>query len=419
VKRVALSKRDLLWAGAVLPIMALGSRAFAQDTEILGLKLPKEVLDILPKKPLNYLRIADTVIQLEREADRKNLPESPLSLGKGQSLASAVDSLYQLALPRLVALIDRSEAIDIGFADKAGELLAQLHQSQHELPEALRMNASSGDLSLGNRLRSRALYLQEQPIMRPGTGLPDPAPPIEVQPQDDPETAGNPKPPVPESDDAPQPDTPPPKAPDKDDDRDRPLSRARDYAGLKDEYARLYRKLEVRPQYAASANWHAEMMRKSRSRYERVGAQTGVPWFFIAVTHGLEASFNFRAHLHNGDFPLSARTRQVPAGRPTVWLPPSDWESSAKDALRLLGYTGQKDWSLERTLYRLEAYNGLGYRKLGVPTPYLWSFSNQYERGKFVADGRFSNTARSQQCGAAVMLKLLEEAGEIKLTPAA
>ncbi|MBX4390438.1 hypothetical protein K4H03_30615, partial [Mycobacterium tuberculosis] len=78
--------------------------------------------------------------------------------------------------------------------------------------------------------------------------------------------------------------------------------------------------------------------------------------------HGLEASFNFRAHFHNGDFPLTARTRQVPAGRPTRWLPPSDWELSAQDALRLLGYTNQSDWTLERTLFRLEAYNGLGYR---------------------------------------------------------
>jgi lysozyme family protein len=217
----------------------------------------------------------------------------------------------------------------------------------------------------------------------------------------------------------PAPSPPSQTAPLPEDDVDRPLSRSREYATLKSEYARMFRKLEVRPNYADSANWHLEMVRKSRNRYERVEAATGVPWYFIAVTHGLEASFNFRAHLHNGDFPLTARTRQVPAGRPSVWLPPSDWESSAKDALRLLGYTGQKDWSLERTLYRLEAYNGLGYRGLGVPTPYLWSFSNHYDRGKFVADGKFSNTAKSQQCGAAVVLKLLESKGEIKLESAA
>jgi lysozyme family protein len=393
-------KRDLLrMAGGASVALLAGSRGVAQDGKVLGLDVPREILDIIPRKPLNYIRIADTVLRLEREADRKGLPQSKLALGKGQSLADLVDSLYQMAMPRLVALIDRSEDIDIGFADKAGELLAELHQGQHELPEALRLAPVAMQYNpaiyRGMRFYQQSEEAPPQIIFVPGA-------------------PGEPAPPA--ADPAPSP--PSQTAPSPDDDVDKPLSRSRDYATLKSEYARMFRKLEVRPNYAESANWHLDMARKSRSRYERVEAATGVPWFFIAVTHGLEASFNFRAHLHNGDFPLTARTRQVPAGRPSVWLPPSDWESSAKDALRLLGYTGQKDWSLERTLYRLEAYNGLGYRSLGVPTPYLWSFSNHYDRGKYVADGKFSSTAKSQQCGAAVVLKLLENAGEIKLEPA-
>jgi lysozyme family protein len=182
---------------------------------------------------------------------------------------------------------------------------------------------------------------------------------------------------------------------------------------LKAEYAQMFKTLEVRPEHQELASWYRTMMAKSKPRYQEVGKDLGVPWFFVAATHGLEASFNFRAHLHNGDFPLTARTRQVPAGRPLVWLPPADWESSAKDAIKLLGFNNQSDWSLERTLYRLEAYNGFGYRRRGVPTPYLWSFSNHYDRGKFVADGSFSAKARSQQCGAAVMIKLLVDGGEI------
>jgi lysozyme family protein len=157
------------------------------------------------------------------------------------------------------------------------------------------------------------------------------------------------------------------------------------------------------------------MMRASRERYEGAGKRTGVPWYFIAATHGLEASFNFRAHFHNGDFPLTRRTRQVPAGRPLVWLPPSSWEDSTVDALRLMGFAGADDWSLPRTLYRLEAYNGFGYRRIGRATPYLWSFSNLYEKGKYVADGSFNANARSRQCGAALMLKLLSDAGDIWL----
>ena len=46
-------------------------------------------------------------------------------------------------------------------------------------------------------------------------------------------------------------------------------------------------------------------------------------------------------------------------------------------------------------LFRLEAYNGSGYRDKhpDVKTPYLWSFSNHYTRGKYVADGTVSGTA--------------------------
>jgi lysozyme family protein len=195
---------------------------------------------------------------------------------------------------------------------------------------------------------------------------------------------------------------------------DVPLLKAKDFATLKAEYGRLFGAAKLRPEYSETAEWHVTMMKKSKARYASISDDTGVPWYFIAVCHALESSFNFRAHLHNGDFPLSARTKQVPAGRPTRWLPPSDWESSARDALKLLGFAGQKDWSLARTLYRLEAYNGFGYRPYGVASPYLWSFSNHYARGKYVADRKWSATARSQQCGAAVMLRLLTDAGEIE-----
>ena len=196
-------------------------------------------------------------------------------------------------------------------------------------------------------------------------------------------------------------------------DERRPPSRARDFAGLKDEYAAMFASIAVRPERNDLARWHLAALRQFRRRYESVTRATDVPWFFVGLTHGLEASYNFRAHFHNGDAPLSQRTRQVPAGRPKTWNAPYDWEASAVDALKLMGFAGATDWSLERTLYRLEAYNGFGYRKLGVPTPYLWSFSTHYETGKFVADGSFNARARSQQCGAATTLKLLTEAGEV------
>jgi lysozyme family protein len=182
---------------------------------------------------------------------------------------------------------------------------------------------------------------------------------------------------------------------------------------VRDEYRRMFESCQVRPEFKGSVAWHVERLRRQRTRYEGLGNEVKIPWYFIGIIHGLEAGFNFMGHLHNGDTPLGKRTRNVPKDRPKVWLPPSDWESSAKDALDYDGFLGQSDWSLESMLYRWEAYNGWGYRPRKNPTPYLWSFSAHYSRGKYASDGRYDPQLKSQQCGAAVMLKELMSAGDI------
>ncbi len=102
---------------------------------------------------------------------------------------------------------------------------------------------------------------------------------------------------------------------------------------------------------------------------------------------------------------------QVPAGRPKTGQPPFTWEASASDALRYQGFDKWKDWSIPGTLFKLEGYNGFGYRDhhADVPSPYLWSFSTHYSSGKYVADGKWSQTAVSAQCGVAVLLRRMAE----------
>jgi hypothetical protein len=115
-------------------------------------------------------------------------------------------------------------------------------------------------------------------------------------------------------------------------------------------------------------------------------------------------------HLHNGD-PLTAKTVQVPKGRPIAGSAPYKWEVSAEDALTLDKVHLWTDWSIPGMLFKFEGYNGYGYRKLTPPinSPYLWSFSNHYTKGKYVADGKFSPTAVSKQIGAAVFLRRMAE----------
>ncbi|WP_343302941.1 hypothetical protein AAHN97_15430 [Chitinophaga niabensis] len=139
-----------------------------------------------------------------------------------------------------------------------------------------------------------------------------------------------------------------------------------------------------------------------------------IPWFFIACVHYLECSFNFSKHLHNGD-PLTGYTVQVPAGRPKVGHPPPfTFEESAVDALKFMKFDKVRQWTLPFILRKLEAYNGFGYFKYKkINSPYLWSFSGHYTKGKYVKDGKFDKDAVSQQMGSAVILKRMEERGLI------
>jgi lysozyme family protein len=399
----ARSRRQvLLGAGAslIIPASARAANFLPEPLgRLLGQTLPPELRAIMPAEVFQAAEFVSALMELEAEARRIRLPSSPLSRGEAP-ITPDLETLYELALPRLVALIDRAEPHSSVLADKAGALLARLHATQHVLP------ASLGRLTqpqVGDPVLRLDPGSDDAIVLAPDAAGPDPAVIEGPEPGPLPDT-GLPTAEVPGGEPRP---APPPAGPVT-------VSRSLRFADLAGEYAAMFGQAQPRAEHARSLDWHLAMVRQSRRRYETVGARAGVPWYFIAAIHGLEASFNFRAHFHNGDHPLTQRTRQVPAGRPAVWLPPSHWEASAHDALRIMGFAGAADWSLARTLYRLEAYNGFGYRRLGRVSPYLWRFSTHYDRGKFVADGRFSAAARSQQCGAAILLKQLAQAGDIE-----
>ncbi|MBB3229276.1 hypothetical protein [Halomonas stenophila] len=183
---------------------------------------------------------------------------------------------------------------------------------------------------------------------------------------------------------------------------------------LRDEYVRLFETCRVRPERTRSIGQAVDRLVENRERYRDVAARQGVPWAFVGLVHQMESSGDFGCHLHNGD-PLRARTVHVPAGRPRRGAPPFTWEESAVDALAMKRLNRHTDWSLPGLLYQLEKYNGWGYRRFHpeVLSPYLWSFSEHYDRGKYVADGRWSDTAVSRQAGAAVILRRMAETGVV------
>ena len=151
--------------------------------------------------------------------------------------------------------------------------------------------------------------------------------------------------------------------------------------------------------------------------YRECEKTTQVPWYVIGAIHYREANLNFMGHLHNGDF-LRIKTIHVPKHQPKgqwppqPWVPRSAWLTSAEDALRSI--SGPKSWTVERMLYRLEGYNGFGYRYHvkgdGTPyeSPYLWNFTQFYSEGGYARDGKWSSSYVSRQVGLVPLLKQIQ-----------
>lgn len=145
----------------------------------------------------------------------------------------------------------------------------------------------------------------------------------------------------------------------------------------------------------------------SKGRYVNVELKTGVPWAVVAVIHERESSQSWAASLAQGD-PWSKESIHVPAHRG----PFPSWEAAAEDALIDCAphLSKWEDWSIAGALTALESYNGIGYALHNMPSPYVWASTNQYTRGKYIADGHFDPNAIDHQLGcAALLLRMIAE----------
>jgi len=144
----------------------------------------------------------------------------------------------------------------------------------------------------------------------------------------------------------------------------------------------------------------------AKAQYTTVQNYTGVPWFVIAVLHERESDQCWTASLAQGD-PWNVVSTHVPKGRG----PFQSWVAAAIDALiNCSPYAANnKDWSVGGTLTLLEQYNGLGYAARDIASPYVWSGTDQYASGKFIADHIFRADVIDVQMGCAGLLMAMSK----------
>ena len=171
-------------------------------------------------------------------------------------------------------------------------------------------------------------------------------------------------------------------------------------------------------QFDATAKRLCDPIAKARyqgvtDRLSAVGHQP-VPWWFIAVVSEREYSGppHWDKQLGQGD-PLAHASIHDPAGRGPFLDHPGDstpgndaWTRGCLDALiECAPYAAKwEDWSIGGVLTLWEEYNGLGYAARGVPSAYVWSGTDQYISGKYVADHVYRASAIDVQEGCAGIL---------------
>lgn len=142
--------------------------------------------------------------------------------------------------------------------------------------------------------------------------------------------------------------------------------------------------------------------------YDRVAVTTGVPWWLIGCFDMREESFDHTKNLCNGDS-LKYPTTDVPRGVG----PFATWGEGAIFAMHYdrLAAKDVIGWIIEA-----ERFNGEGYHKHSdpaapqspEPSPYLWSFTSVYTRGKYAADGAWNPALVDQQVGVVSVIKWLQ-----------
>lgn len=147
---------------------------------------------------------------------------------------------------------------------------------------------------------------------------------------------------------------------------------------------------------------------ENKARFLAVEKRNNVRWFAVAIIKEREAGSDpaFKRSIAQGD-PWDVKSKNVPKNRG----PFKSWDDAADDALiNCSPYAARwQDWSAGGMMTILEKYNGVGYANRGLPSPYIWSATNQYVKGKYVRDGVFDPEFVDQQIGCAALLLAMQK----------
>lgn len=181
------------------------------------------------------------------------------------------------------------------------------------------------------------------------------------------------------------------------------------FIALEPEYEQWVANAHPRPECALAVDRVAKKLIRPNvmDRFDEVYAEIGVPQVVQAVICERENGCDFTKSPAQGD-PWNRVSTHVPRGRG----PFKSWKDAAIDAWTVcdeLVKLSVPKWTMAYACWKLEGYNGFGYRARGLRTPYVLGGTNLQQPGKFIADGQFDRVHMDGQLGALpIALRMIE-----------
>jgi len=183
---------------------------------------------------------------------------------------------------------------------------------------------------------------------------------------------------------------------------------SRAFSALAPEYTALLAAMRLDParehELAARAAVVLELSERHRDEWAEVAGKTGVPRLWGMASFERESGSDYSRSPAQGD-----RWDRVSVNVPRGLGPYACWGDAcaAAYAIDKLDEVSAANWTWPRAAYEGELYNGFGPRAHGRHTGYLWSWTNIYTGGKYVADGKWDPDHVDEQCGMVPMMAAL------------
>jgi lysozyme family protein len=209
------------------------------------------------------------------------------------------------------------------------------------------------------------------------------------------------------------------------------------FSTLAPEYATLLAAMRLDParehELAARAAAVVALAQRHRDDWAEVASKTGVPRLWGLASFERESGSDYSRSPAQGD-----RWDRVSVNVPRGLGPYQCWGDACVAAYRIdrldevagsagaktgesapvetpphpdpLPASGEREkaaWIWARACYEGELFNGFGPRAHGHRTGYLWSWTNIYTGGKYVADGKWDAEHVDEQCGMVPMMAAL------------